>query len=123
MLKKYEKKNNIKYDNIIITRPDLLILEPIKLNELVENYIYGAGYISNNDCNFSEQFIYGKANTIKKLFKNFLKDYGNYYGYYGYRPEKIIAYYIKYLDMKIKETHRINNLYIKDIYYFIAEKN
>jgi len=129
LLEKYEKQHHIKYDNIIYSRPDLLLLHPLDLSSLKEDFIYGAGYAVPREAHFSEQFMYGKAKTMKELFKNLLKNYGKNYGYNKYDrygPERVVAYYIIALGFNIFETHRNTQSYIsndgEDFYYFQANK-
>lgn len=123
LLRHYEKSHNIKYDNIIITRPDIFFECPLNLSQLEDNIVYGNGYITSNDANFSDQFMYGTSATMKKLYRNLLRDYGKDYGYKGYRPEKVLIYYIMYLGLSIKNNHVIDNLTVSPdrIYYFVVK--
>ena len=71
-INKYQKENNIKYDVVLRTRPDLILSEDLVIEEPNKNHIYTiGGHIKNPDriesgvslCDF---FAYGDYETMKK---------------------------------------------------------
>ncbi len=121
LLVDYENETGIKYDNIILTRPDLNFYSEIKLDDIDLDYLniadYGGNiqakdenelyyscyyknvermeYIPYHSIAFSDQLIISKAENLRKL--NSLYDNLQTYETYGLpvcHPETVLYYHL-----------------------------
>jgi len=75
--KEFEKEFDFKYDVVIKLRPDLMILEPLKIQNIYKNKLYFSNYAINQNYQLSDKFAYGSSKVMDQYTSvwNYLNEY------------------------------------------------
>lgn len=128
LMSKYEKKNNFKYDIVLLSRMDVCWLIPLELNQLNDNKIYSPIWGKNNiysETGLLTYWLIGNSDMIKKVatlydnMSNYLKENGSCRSYHRLLRQHVLTITN---NIEYKYNDKFNDIIDMELQRYLEDK-